>query len=222
MTQLDRTSYVWLRFSGLPEQLGPETWTLYETLCALDSYLNIDGRQYVQMPVDTLKDITGLSQAKIEKALNRLFKKKLLRYSIANHPLQASLFKLTNPLDDGPKLRSETIADLEQSQAAVPQALVQLVRRSARYAYPPFERDLSLPKKMDKDTEAKLQQICDLYYNHFGQVTTIFVIDRLRNIAQRCTVEQVRSAFENAQKQKLGFHSAERSLLGKGKHHVKK
>lgn len=176
-------SPLWLEYSGLPRHLNEAVragaWPVFKKLVELDCQQNAIP-DIIEAAAADLAEWTGLKADAVSKILAKLRSAKYVAGYIADHPEEVSLFQIQIPLRT-PRTPAETIRDSGKAFFHPGMRL--------RYGYP-----LDAPP----DDETRLQQVVDLYFNHISMRMNSFILDELRMVARRFSLESARGVFGRA------------------------
>lgn len=176
-------SPLWLEFSGLPSWINGKVrsgaWVVFKKIVELDCQQNAIPDIVEAAPVE-IAQWTGLSCDIVVKILAKFRQKRLIAMSQGGEPEELALIQIQIPIKT-PVSPSEV---LRESGKAFLRPGTRL-----RYAYPIDETP---------DDEIRLQQVVDLYFNNISMKMNSFILDELRLVARRFTLESVRKTFNRA------------------------
>jgi len=175
-------SPLWLEHSGLPAWLNSEVragaWPVFKKIVELDCSQNAIPDIVEVVPVH-LAQWCGLSTDVVMKILSKLRSKRLIGACLADSAEEAALLQIAIPLKT-PLSPAEVCA----SGGAMFRPGMRL-----RYAYAMDEPPAD---------EVRLQQVVDLYFNNVSMKINSFILDELRLVARRFTLEECRGVFGKA------------------------
>jgi len=176
-------SPLWIEYSGLPAGLNEEirsgAWVVFKKLLELDCQQNAIP-DIIEAAPEEIAVWTGLKSETVVRILNKLRQKKYMAASMGEHPAEPSLFQIQVPL----RTPRKAVDVLKESGKAFFRPGMKL-----RYAFPITEAP---------GDEVRMQQVVDLYFNNIGMKMNSFILDELRLIGRRFTLESIRKVFGRA------------------------
>lgn len=187
-------SPLWLEFSGLPALLaektrGPVGWLMFKKIIELDCERN-SAPGTVEISLEELELRSGAAASKLRKAAPALRKLKLLAFFLPDNDEEAALFRVVTPL--------ETPVSPEQIRAAEPH-LFEEAELYFRYFDDCAAADQDELPVDDND----LKKVVDLYFDVVGLKMNVFILDELRMLPQKFTMDEIRAGFSRARKNEI-------------------
>lgn len=177
---------LWLEFSGLPEFLnrkaGKLGWAVFKKIVELDCDRNAEPGT-VELSLSDLAPRLGVKSEEIRRTVEKIRKAKALRLFLPENDEETALFEVRQPLPcpipPDEVLRRRPHPGLGESA-------------SLRYSKPSSAAKTENPKVVE--------EIVDRYFSTIGLKMNSFILDELRVIAGRFSQEQLRRAFDRAEK----------------------
>jgi hypothetical protein len=196
MTQREARTWSpkWLEYSGLPELLAQKIksgagWPLFKKIVELDCEKN-SAPGTVEISLEELQKRCGVAPETTRKAAIALRKLKLLACFIPDNDEEAALFRVVTPLQTP---RTAEQIRLEDAH---------LFENGADYMR--YYDDCMAGKQEDLPTnDPDLKEVVDLYFDTIGLKMNVFILDELRMLPQRFTMQEVRSVFRRARKNEI-------------------
>ena len=184
----------WLEYSGLPQFLaeksrGGPAWLVFKKIVELDCERN-SAPGTVEISVQELEIRTGLSSEKLRKAAPLLRKLKLIAFFLPDNDEEAALFRVVTPL--------ATPRSAEEIRKTHTHVFAQ-GGEYFRYIDDCIEAaDDALPA-----SDPDLKAVVDLYFDVVGLKMNVFILDELRMLPQKFSMQEIRSAFSRARKNEI-------------------
>ena len=177
----------WLEWSGLPAALNKARaggWLVFKKLVELDCRAHrCPGT--IEVSLGELGERCGLPAGIVEKILEALRRKKIIKCYIPDNFEEPGLFEIRVPV--------KTPLAPEEVAARVPDPHLRDVS-TYRYATEAERQPVD---------EKKVQEIVDLYLNHMSQKMNVFVLEQIEIAAQRFPLESIRLTIERAARHDL-------------------
>jgi hypothetical protein len=192
---MSSSSCAWIKLSGLPQLLaanhrnGAAAWLVLLEIIDLDCAANSTPGA-VEVSIYTLSERTGLDGKAIRKAIQTLWREKLLTRFLPDNDEEPALFKIAVPL---------------------PVPTMPPAGEPHRYLDTPDAAPAESPL-------AILQEVTDLYFNAIGLEHNQFYADKLKKIADTYDIRDIRRAFKRAlinEIRSLSFVTRELARLSK-------
>jgi hypothetical protein len=176
-------SPLWIEYSGLPAQLNDEirsgAWIVFKKLLELDCQQNAIP-DIIEAAPEEIAGWTGVKPEIVVKILNKLRQRKYLAASMGEHPGEPGLFQIQIPLH-------------------TPRKAVDVLRESGKAFFRPgMKLRYAFPITEPPGDEARMQQVVDLYFNNIGMRMNSFILDELRLIGRRFSLDSIRKVFGRA------------------------
>ncbi len=196
MTRRESRSWspMWIEYSGLPELLGEKVkggagWPLFKKIVELDCERN-SAPGTVEIPLEVLHKRCGVAPAAARKAAATLRKMKLVACFIPDNDEEAALFRVVTPL-------------------LTPRPAEQIRLEDSHL----FEHGTEYMRYFDDCTKGQgeelptndpdLKEVVDLYFDTIGLKMNVFILDELRMLPQKFSMQEVRSVFRRARKNEI-------------------
>lgn len=185
---------MWLEYSGLPELLakkirGGTGWPLFKKIVELDCERN-SAPGTIEVSLEELQKRCGVAPGMARKAATTLRKLKLIACFLPDNDEEGALFRVVTPLDTprpAEQIRSEESYLFEHAADFM------------RYV-----DDCIASKQEDLPTnDPDLKEVVDLYFDTIGLKMNVFILDELRMLPQRFSIQEVRSVFRRARKNEI-------------------
>lgn len=186
----------WLEHSGLPQLLtqkcrGVHGWLLFKKIVELDCERN-SAPGTVEISLQELERLSGLPSDKTRKAAIPLRKLKTLAFFLPDNDEEAALFRVVTPL--------HTPVSPEEIRRAEPH----LFSESGEYFRYHDDCEALSPEEDDlPSNDPDLKTVVDLYFDVVGLRMNAFILDELRMLPQKFTMDEIRSAFSRARKNEI-------------------
>jgi hypothetical protein len=187
---------LWILHCGLPQHLAgqcktPNAWLLFRTIVERDM---ADNRlpSTVEISLDELQRLTGLTPAQSEAAAKKLRKAGVIRCFLPDNEEESALFQVITPL--------QTPLPWTSVREQVPQ-LLDAPDHSFRYAHESPEAPP--PDASSPEADPRVREVADLYLDLVSTRLNTFVLDELRLIAMRYDLALVRKVFARARQKEI-------------------
>lgn len=180
-----RTEFpLWLEYSGLPTYLnkkaGIGAWSLLKKLVEIDCAYNHNPAS-IEVSISELSFLTGIDCEKIKKILLKFRKMKILSSFIPESYEEQSLLQINIPIKT-PKNPNEI--KKEYSKIFIP------TKDFFRY----FDNSI----EDSTETDPTFQTVVDLYFNTIGFKMNTFILDELKLIKGRFSLDLIQKVFKKA------------------------
>lgn len=191
----DRTwAPLWLELSGLPQLLsqkikGGSGWPVFKKIVELDCDRNT-APGTVEISLEELSERCGVSPDGIRKAALALRKLKLLACFLPDNDEEAALFRVVTPL--------HTPRTVEEIREANPRFF------ESGAGYCRYVDDCTAISNSELPADlSELREVVDLYFDVVGLKMNAFILDELRMLPQRFTMDEIRRVFRTARKNEI-------------------
>ncbi len=175
-------SPLWIDHSGLPAWLNAEVragaWVVFKKIVELDCAANAIPDIVEVKPVE-LAEWTGLSADVVMKILAKLRQKRLIGACLSASPEESALLQIEIPLK-------------------TPVSAAEVCRQDGALFHPGMRLRYAYPIEEPPGDEVRLQQVVDLYFNNISMRINSFVLDELRLVARRFSLDSIRTVFGRA------------------------
>jgi hypothetical protein len=176
-------SPLWLEYSGLPAWLNARarsgSWSVFKKIVELDCQRNAIA-DIVEAAPSELAEWTGLKAETVVRILEKMRRKKVIACFVGEHPDEPALLQVQIPLK-------------------TPRAPGDVLRASGKAFFRPGMRlRYAYPQEEPPGDQTRLQEVVDLYFNNIGMKMNSFVLDELRLVARRFSLESIRRVFGRA------------------------
>ncbi len=175
-------SPLWLEYSGLPQWLNANiragAWSVFKNIVELDCRMNAIP-DIVEIAPAAIAEHVGLDADVVMKTLLKLRQKRIVAASLADSPEEESLLQIQIPLK-------------------TPIAAHEICKQGGPFFRPGMRLRYAYPIEEPPGDEVRLQQVVDLYFNNISMRMNSFVLDELRLVARRFSLESVRAVFGRA------------------------
>lgn len=187
-------SPLWLEHSGLPELLagkikGGAGWTFFKKIVELDCERN-SAPGTVEISLGELQKRCGVTPEQARRAAATLRKIKLLACFLPDNDEEAALFRVVTPLQT-PRSADQIRKDDKH--------LFEHGGDYLRY----YDDSLHGQQEELPTNDPALKETVDLYFDAIGLKMNAFILDELRMLPQRFTMQEVRSVFRQARKNEI-------------------
>lgn len=187
-------SPLWLECSGLPELLtekvkGGAGWILFKKIVELDCEKN-SAPSTVEISLEELQKRCGVTPDKVRKAVPALRKLKMIACFVPDNDEEAALFRVVTPLET-PRPAEE----IKKNDAHL------FEHGGDHFRY--HDDCVSSHEDELPANDPDLKAVVDLYFDVVGLKMNVFILDELRMLPQRFTMQEIRSVFNQARKNEI-------------------
>lgn len=185
---------LWLEYSGLPRLLnekikGGAGWPVFRKIVELDCAANAEP-EAVEITLEELGERCGVSPDAARKAILSMRKLKLVACFLPDDNEEPALLKVRTPL-----VTPVPAEEVRSRHAPL------FLDPPQRFRYVDDE-DPGTAEEAEAADPA-LQEIVDLYFNTVGLKMNAFILDELRLVRHRFSMERVRKTFRRAQQNEI-------------------